>query len=186
MHQSMDEIYSEFYPKVYGVALRMTQNVALAEDLAQETFIHINNGLDSFRANSKLSTWIHRVTINTVLMHMRKKSTKVERFSIDEGVIIGDHNQRGAFLGDDDIFTMAENLAADPVFFDEHIDLERAFNSLPPGYRQSLELHDIVGMNHEEVAVVMGCVEGTVKSQVHKARQRMRKLLGGEVPFKKV
>jgi RNA polymerase sigma-70 factor (ECF subfamily) len=160
--QAFDELYQRHSRRVYSLCLRMTGNVSEAEDLTQEVFIQLFRKIGSFRGESAFTTWLHRLTVNQVLMHFRKRSVKLEQ-TTDEGdtpvqIVRG-----------------TENPNAMPVV--DRIALDKAIKQLPPGYRTVFILHDIEGHEHEEIARMLGCSVGTSKSQLHKARMKLRDLL---------
>ena len=160
---AFEEIYQRHHRRVYSVCLRMLQNATEAEDLTQEVFIQLYRKIGSFRGDSAFTTWLHRMTVNQVLMHFRKRSVKYEK-TTEEGetptqVVVGTENHQKMPIVD-------------------KIALDNAISQLPPGYRSVFVLHDIEGYEHEEVAKILGCSVGTSKSQLHKARLKMRKLLG--------
>ena len=140
----------------------MLQNAAEAEDLTQDVFIQLYRKLGSFRGESAFTTWLHRMTVNQVLMHFRKRNVKFE-FTTEEG-----ETPEQTVVG-----------SADPGRMQvvDKIALERAVEELPNGYKKVFLLHDVEGFEHEEVAKILGCSVGTSKSQLHKARLRLRKLL---------
>src|SRR3712207_2090132 len=140
----------------------MTGNPTQAEDLTQEVFVHLLNKVGSFRGESQFTTWLHRLTVNQVLMHFRKASTRSEH-TTDEG-----ETPVQIVRGTEDPSRM-------PVI--DRIALERAIAALPPGYRSVFVLHDVEGHEHEEVARMLGTSVGTSKSQLHKARLKLRQLL---------
>lgn len=159
---AFEQLYERHNRRVYSLCLRMTQNIAEAEDLAQEAFIQLFRKIGSFRGESAFTTWLHRLTVNQVLMHFRKKSVKLERTTEEgetpEQVVQGTQNPN----------TM-------PVI--DRIALDRALAQLPPGYREVFLLHDVEGHEHGEIARMLGVAEGTSKSQLHKARMKLRSLL---------
>jgi RNA polymerase sigma-70 factor (ECF subfamily) len=160
--QAFEELYQRHNRRVYSLCLRMTQNVSEAEDLAQEVFIQLFRKIGSFRGESAFTTWLHRMTVNQVLMHFRKRSVKLEH-TTEEGetpvqVVRG-----------------TENPNQMPVV--DRIALDKAIAQLPPGYRTVFVLHDVEGHEHEEIAQMLGCSVGTSKSQLHKARMKLRGLL---------
>lgn len=159
-----DEIYRAHYRRVYAVCLRMTGNVAEAEDLTQEVFLHLHRKLGLFRGESAFTTWLHRLTVNYVLMHFRKRRVRPE-VSAEESEVA----DRVAAIAD------TRDRSPDP----ERITLETAVGKLPPGYRRVFVLHDVEGYEHEEIARLLGCSPGTSKSQLHKARRKLRTLLSG-------
>jgi RNA polymerase sigma-70 factor (ECF subfamily) len=159
---AFEEIYDRHHRRVYSICMRMLQNATEAEDLTQEVFIQLYRKIGSFRGDSAFTTWLHRLTVNQVLMHFRKRSVKMEK-TTEEGetpvqIVNGTENPRQM-----------------PVV--DRIALDAAIAQLPPGYRSVFVLHDIEGYEHEEVAKILGCSVGTSKSQLHKARLKMRKLL---------
>lgn len=160
--KSFEELYERHNRRVYSLCLRMTQNVAEAEDLAQEAFIQLFRKIGSFRGDSAFTTWLHRLTVNQVLMHFRKRSVKLERTTEEGETPV-------------QIVRGTENPNAMPVL--DRIALDRALSQLPPGYRTVFVLHDIEGHEHEEIAKILGVAVGTSKSQLHKARMKLRRLL---------
>jgi len=161
------DLFNRHKGRVYALCLRMTKNTAEAEDLMQEAFLHMFRRLAAFRLDSALSTWLYRVTINTILMHFRKKSLK--QVSIDEP--IGGEEQSSSKVRE---FPSADVRLAGCV---DRVALDRALDELPNGSRQIFLLHEIEGYQHHEIAEFLGCSVGNSKSQLHKARQRIRELL---------
>jgi RNA polymerase sigma-70 factor (ECF subfamily) len=160
--EAFEALYERHNRRVYSLCLRMTQNASEAEDLAQEVFIQLFRKIGSFRGESAFTTWLHRMTVNQVLMHFRKRSVKLEQ-TTEEGetpvqVVKGTENPNNM-----------------PVV--DRIALDKAIEQLPPGYRTVFTLHDIEGHEHEEIARMLGCSVGTSKSQLHKARMKLRTLL---------
>ena len=160
--QAFEQLYERHNRRVYSLCLRMTGNVPEAEDLAQEVFIQLFRKVGSFRGDSAFTTWLHRMTVNQVLMHFRKRSVRDEK-TTEEGDV-----PEQTVLG-------TENPNQMPVI--DRIALDRAVAQLPPGYRSVFILHDVEGHEHEEVARILGCSVGTSKSQLHKARMKLRRLL---------
>src|ERR671932_1769851 len=160
--ESFEELYARHHRRVYSLCLRMTGNVAEAEDLAQEAFIQLFRKIGSFRGESAFTTWLHRLTVNQVLMHFRKKGVRMEQTTDDGDVPV-------------QVVKGTENPNHMPIV--DRIALERAIEKLPPGYRTVFVLHDIEGHEHEEIAKLLGCSVGTSKSQLHKARMKLRHLL---------
>jgi RNA polymerase sigma-70 factor (ECF subfamily) len=168
--QSFEELYDRHNRRVYSLCLRMTQNTAEAEDLAQEAFIQLFRKIGSFRGDSAFTTWLHRLTVNQVLMHFRKRSVKMERTTEEGETPV-------------QIVRGTENPNAMPVL--DRIALDRALVQLPPGYRTVFVLHDVEGHDHEEIAKFLGIAVGTSKSQLHKARMKLRKLLKSQTDILK-
>jgi RNA polymerase sigma-70 factor (ECF subfamily) len=162
---AFEQLYARHNRRVYSVCLRMTQNVAEAEDLAQEAFIQLFRKIGSFRGESAFTTWLHRLTVNQVLMHFRKRSVKLERTTEEGDTPV-------------QIVRGTENPNKMPVL--DRIGLDHALKQLPPGYRSVFVLHDIEGHDHEEIAKILGVAVGTSKSQLHKARMKLRRLLKQE------
>jgi RNA polymerase sigma-70 factor (ECF subfamily) len=165
--EAFQALYDRHKRRVYSLCLRMTANTAEAEDLAQEAFLQLYRKIATFRGESAFSTWLHRLSVNVVLMHLRKKSLPV--VSLEE-------TTQG--VGEEDI--PKKDFGADDVALAGSIDrlqLQRAVDSLPPGYRTIFVLHDIEGYEHNEIAGIVGCSIGNSKSQLHKARMKLRDLL---------
>ena len=163
-------LYREHSRRVFGICLRMTGDRSEAEDLTQETFLTIFRKIQSFRGNSAFATWLHRVTVNIALMRLRKKVPAAN--SLDQ------QNDR-----DEDDFKAPLQLGERDLQLSGTIDrmnLERAINQLPPGCKAMFVLHDVEGYRHEEIAAISGCSVGNSKSQLHKARVRLRKILRSE------
>ena len=149
--------------RVYAVCLRMTNNPADADDLTQEAFIQAFRKLATFRGDSALSTWLHRVAVNTALMHFRRQA--VPKATIEAPA---DHEGGRREFGrqDDRLHHSLDRIA-----------LTRALEALPSGYRMIFELHEIGGYGHREIAKLLSCSVGNSKSQLHKAKQRIRECL---------
>lgn len=153
--------------RVYSLCLRMTRNVAEAEDLSQEAFLQVFRKLPTFRGDSALSTWMYRVAVNTVLMYFRKRGRP--QFSIDDeqaGNENGKTKKRDYGAIDFQLSGCVDRIA-----------LARAIKELPHGYRKIFLLHEVEGYEHREIARLLRCSVGNSKSQLHKARLRMRELL---------
>ncbi len=155
-------LYKKYSRRTYSLCLRMTSSQTEAEDLTQEVFIQLFRKVGSFRGDSAFSTWLHRLTVNQVLMHFRRRSVKNERTS-DDG----------------EMPEQTVHGTADPAKMPvvDRIALKNAIAQLPNGYKRVFVLHDIEGFEHEEVARMMGISIGTSKSQLHKARLKLRGLL---------
>jgi RNA polymerase sigma-70 factor (ECF subfamily) len=159
---AFEQLYQQHYRRVYSLCLRMLGSTTQAEDLTQEVFLQVFRKLGSFRGDSQFTTWLHRLTVNQVLMHFRKRGVKLEHTS-EEGDFT---NVVETPLQSTRRISMVDRLA-----------LEKAIAELPPGYRTVFALHDIEGYEHEEIAGMLGVSIGTSKSQLHKARMRLRELL---------
>jgi len=166
--EAFQVLYDLHKRRVYSLCLRMTSNTAEAEDLAQEAFLQLFRKIGTFRGESAFSTWLHRLSVNVVLMHLRKKALPV--VSLEE-------TTQGS-SGEED--TPKKDFGAEDVALAGSIDrlqLQRAVESLPPGYRTIFVLHDVEGYEHNEIATIVGCSIGNSKSQLHKARMKLRDLL---------
>jgi RNA polymerase sigma-70 factor (ECF subfamily) len=159
---AFEQLYERHNRRVYSLCLRMTQNAAEAEDLAQEAFIQLFRKIGSFRGESAFTTWLHRLTVNQCLMHFRKKSVKLERTTEEGDTPV-------------QVVRGTENPNAMPVL--DRIALDNALKQLPAGYRTVFVLHDVEGHEHEEIARMLNVAVGTSKSQLHKARMKLRKIL---------
>jgi RNA polymerase sigma-70 factor (ECF subfamily) len=160
-------LYRRHSRRVFGVCLRMAGNQSEAEDLTQETFLTIFRKIQSFRGESAFSTWVHRVAVNTVLMRLRKKNVASD--SLDEPRERDEEEFKTPMqLGERDL-QLSGTI--------DRINLERAINQLAPGCRAMFMLHDVEGYRHNEIAEIAGCSVGNSKSQLHKARLRLREIL---------
>lgn len=155
-------IYNRYHRRTYSLCLRMTNSQTEAEDLTQEVFIQLFRKIGSFRGDSAFSTWLHRLTVNQVLMHFRRRSVKNEKTSED-----GEMPEQ----------TMPGSKNPNKMQVIDRIALKNAIAQLPNGYHNVFVLHDVEGYEHEEVARMMGISVGTSKSQLHKARLKLRGLL---------
>ncbi len=164
---AFEEVYNRHHRRVYSICLRMLQNATEAEDLTQEVFIQLHRKIGSFRGDSAFTTWLHRMTVNQVLMHFRKRNVKFEKTTEEGETPV-------------QIVSGTANPLKMPVV--DKIAIEHAIEQLPPGYRNVFVLHDVEGYEHEEVARILGCSVGTSKSQLHKARIKLRKLLQKKAP----
>ena len=155
-------LYELHSRRVYRVILRILKNVSDTEDLTQQVFLGLFRKIGSFRGESAFTTWLHRLTVNQVLMHFRKRGVRLEQTTEEGEVPV-------------QIVKGTENPNAMPVV--DRIALDKAIAQLPPGYRSVFTLHDIEGHEHEEIARMLGVSVGTSKSQLHKARMKLRGLL---------
>ena len=159
---AFEKLYRRHFRRVYAICLRMTGNPAEAEDLTQDVFTNLFRKIGQFRGMSAFTTWLHRFTVNQVLMYFRKRKSRPE-FTTEEGetpvqIVQGTANP--------DRMPIIDRLA-----------IEQAIAQLPPGYRQIFVLHDVEGYEHEEIAQMLGIAVGTSKSQLHKARLKLRSLI---------
>jgi RNA polymerase sigma-70 factor, ECF subfamily len=168
---AFDFLYQLHGRRVYALCLRMVNNPADAEDLMQEAFLQLFRKIGTFRGESAFSTWLHRMTVNVVLMRLRKKSLPTD--SLEETL---DPDQENSSPKRD---VGAPDLRLSGAV--DRVNLERSIEQLPPGYRTVFVLHDVQGYEHNEIADIMGCSVGNSKSQLHKARTRLRELLQEQV-----
>jgi len=164
--EAFEFLYNLHKRRVYSLCLRMTGNVASAEDLTQEAFLQLFRKIGTFRGESAFSTWLHRMAVNVVLMQLRKKGLPVVPIEEttegeEEGTV---RKEPGA---------PDERLAGSI----DRLQIQRAVDELPPGYRTIFVLHDVQGYEHNEIAELVGCSIGNSKSQLHKARIKLRELL---------
>lgn len=159
---SFEEIYRRHSRRVYAICLRMTGNATEAEDLTQDTFAHLFRKIGTFRGSSAFTTWLHRLTVNQVLMHFRRRRARPETVTEDGEAPV-------------EMVRGSENPNRMPVV--DRIALEQAIAQLPEGYRRVFLLHDVEGYEHEEIARMLGVAAGTSKSQLHKARMKLRTLI---------
>jgi len=163
--EAFSALFESHKRRVYSLCLRMTGNTAEAEDLTQEAFLQLFRKISTFRGESAFSTWLHRLAVNVVLMHLRKKG--LQQVSLDELDTSQDEPVKRDY-GDDDRRLVGSI---------DRISLSRAIADLPPGYRAVFVLHDIEGYEHNEIAEIMNCSVGNSKSQLHKARMKLREWL---------
>jgi RNA polymerase sigma-70 factor (ECF subfamily) len=156
--RAMSRLYDRYSQRVFNVVCRMVGRQE-AEELAQDAFVRVFKGIRGFRGNSALGTWIYRLTMNLCLSYLAKRTRRrrlQERYEREQVAIWEAPPKRSPWL---------------------RAQLERALGELPDGYRAVLVLHDVEGLSHKEIAAILDCREGTSKSQLHKARLRMRTLL---------
>ncbi len=164
---AFEQIYRAHSRRVYALCLRMIGNPAEAEEFTQDAFLQLFRKIHTFRGDSAFSTWLHRLTVNIVLMKLRKKTLPVD--SLDESAEPDEETgKRAPELGGPDLRLNGSI---------DRVHLQRAVDQLPPGYKQMFILHDVQGYRHEEIAGILGCSVGNCKSQLHKARMRLRELL---------
>lgn len=150
-------LYEHYKPLVFSICLRIGKSPDLAEDLTQEIFVTVFKKLKTFAFDSQLSTWLYRIAVNQVLMYFRSNKKRLQFLTVDE---------------------LTPNLI--PFYqlsLDERILLDDALGQLAPGYGTIFELKEIFGYDHREIGNLLGISEGTSKSQAHKAKQRLQKLV---------
>lgn len=164
--ESFEILYKRHKGHVYSLCLRMLKNAATAEELTQEAFLQVYRKIRHFRGESAFSTWLYRVTFNTVLIHLRKK--RPCELPLDSTSILDCTQTPQDKLPVEDV-TLAGSL--------DRVMLDRAVSELPPGQRMAFVLHDIEGYEHKEVGKLLGWSIGCSKSQLHRARLKLRRLL---------
>jgi RNA polymerase sigma-70 factor (ECF subfamily) len=163
----IEEIYEQYRCRVYSWCLHIARNVEDAEDLTQEAFLRLFCKINTYRGESAFSTWLYRLTTNIALMRMRRKT--LPQTPLDEIL----ETQKGAINPCQELKTSDRALAASVV----RVDLQRMFDQMPNGYRKALFLHDSEDYSHPEIAELTGWSIGTSKSQLHRARRQLRKLI---------
>ena len=168
---AFEHLYQLHGRRVYALCLRMVGNPSDAEDLMQEAFLQLFRKIGTFRGESAFSTWLHRMTVNVVLMRLRKKTLPAA--SLEETT-----------EPDEETGGPRKDIGAPDLRLSgavDRVNLERSIEKLPPGYRTVFVLHDVQGFEHNEIAGIMGCSVGNSKSQLHKARTRLRELLQEDI-----
>jgi len=155
------DLYQLHHRRVYSICLRMTQDISDAEDLTHEVFVQLFRTIGSFRGESAFSNWLHRLTVNHVLMHFRKNKRRLQSEQLTESLETLSRHATGS---------KRTNIV-------DRILLSEVIAKLPEGYREALILHDIHGLDHKEIARRKGRTEGTSKSQLHKAKVTLRALI---------
>lgn len=166
--EAFSALYKTHWPRVYSICLRITREPSEAEDCAQEAFLQCFLKLSSFRGDSALSTWLHRLAVNVVLMKIRSRRGRPVPVTLTPPENGSSDSAPAKCLSIEDA-----NLAGTI----DRITLTRALRRLPRGYRAVFLLHDVEGMVHSEIARKLGCTVGNSKSQLHQARLRLRRFL---------
>lgn len=163
--EAFEALFHAYEGRVYSLCARMTGDLGEAEDLAQETFLQLFRRISTFRNESAFSTWLHRVTVNVVLMHRRRKRVQLVPFDQPDVTVDGPvWREHGA--EDQRLIGLVDRIA-----------IRRAIRRLPEGRRAILILHDLEGYIHSEIAQLQDCSIGNSKSQLSRARWNMRELL---------
>jgi RNA polymerase sigma-70 factor, ECF subfamily len=157
---AFEELYRLHSPRIYSLACRMTGSPQEGEDLLQDIFLHVHRKLGSFRGDAALGTWLYRLAMNQCLDFVRSRQSRMR-------VMTDGFEEDGS---DEPVAPRDQ-----PVV---RLDLERAVQQLPDGYRAAFVLHDVEGLDHKQIADLLGISEGTSRSQVFKARMKLRMLLG--------
>ncbi|MGH9794069.1 MAG: RNA polymerase sigma factor [Candidatus Acidiferrales bacterium] len=163
---AFEYLYRSHSRRVYGVCLRILRNTSDAEDVTQQIFLRVFRKIGTFRGDSAFSTWLHRVTVNAVLMHMRRKERT--ETSTDDPEYASQRDKVPREIGSSETSMLGA--------FDRR-NLLRAIRELPCGHKRVFLLHDVLGYRHSEIVDLVGCSIACSKSRVHRARKRMRHLL---------
>ena len=161
--EAFEKIYWKHHRRIFGICIQMTKSVIEGEDLTQQIFLNLFRKIGSFRGDSAFSTWLHRMSVNQILMHFRTNKSRKEETTEDGELPEAAFSQTKQPKDGNQIL--------------DHYQLSEAIAKLPDGYRKVVILHDIQGFEHEEIARMLGCATGTTKSQLHKARKKLRRML---------
>ena len=164
---AFEAMYRAHAGRLFGLVSRMLGSAPEAEDVLQEIFVSAHRKMGNFRGESTLGTWLYRIAVNHCLDHLRSRGARMARATES--------------LDKEDPYEPAAVEPLVPTAI-SRIDLERAIAQLPDGCRAAFVLHDVEGLDHREVGAALGISEGTSKSQVHKARHRLRRLLSVRIP----
>ncbi|HET7107454.1 MAG TPA: sigma-70 family RNA polymerase sigma factor [Candidatus Acidoferrum sp.] len=167
---AFESLYNAHCKHVYSLCLRMLRNIAEAEDLTQQVFLQLFRKIGTFRGDSSFSTWLHRISVNAVLMHLRRRPLAEKQMQSLDDDGTGGTEQVDADRAD----TSSRGVI-------DSINLKRAIRRLPDGYKRFFLMHDVMGYRHAEIAALLGCSTGCSKSQLHKARKSLRRMLQGEI-----
>jgi len=167
---AFSQLYWELRTRVFSICMRMVHDFELAEDLTQETFLQLHRKITSFRGDSLFTTWLHRMTINIVLMRLRKRVLPV--VSLDHMMI--------SVTSEEKIERDFGTCDQAQVGVVDRLAIDRALANLPPGCRNIYVLHDVQGFQHKEIASMQRCSLGNSKSQLHRARLALRSALSAQ------
>jgi RNA polymerase sigma factor (sigma-70 family) len=162
--ETFEALYRAHSPRVYALCLRLTADEGKARELTQDVFVQAWKALPEFRGDANITTWLHRIAVNAMLMERRTERRRLARVSLadDSSEDEAARDLQGSIEGPD---------------VASAIDLERAIATLPPGVRRAFVLHDVEGYTHEEIATMTGLAAGTLRAQVHRARQLLMRML---------
>lgn len=160
---AFEELYKAHASRVYALCLRLTADSAKARELTQDVFVRAWEALPEFRGEANITTWLHRIAVNAMLMQRRTERRRTARVALADD----DTDDAGAVAAG----------ATPPMDVATAIDLERAVAALPPGVRRAFVLHDVEGYSHEEIARMTGLAAGTLRAQLHRARQLLIRTL---------
>ena len=159
---AFEQLYRLHSGRVYALCLRLSADPVVARELTQDTFVRAWEGLPRFRADATLTTWLHRIAVNALLERRRGERRRTARVTLVDDEEDGESVIAGVVVAPD-VATA--------------IDLERAIGALPPGVRRAFVLHDVEGFTHEEIATMTGLAAGTLRAQLHRARQLLMRAL---------
>jgi RNA polymerase sigma-70 factor (ECF subfamily) len=159
---AFEQLYRRHAGRVYALCLRLAADPVVARELVQDTFVKAWDALPRFRADASLTTWLHRIAVNALLERRRGEKRRTSRVSL-AGDEEEDEREIAGVVFAPDVATT--------------IDLERAIGALPPGVRRAFVLHDVEGYTHEEIATMTGLAAGTLRAQLHRARQLLKRAL---------
>ena len=162
--ESFEALYRAHAARVYALCLRLTADDVQARELTQDVFVQAWKALPDFRGDANITTWLHRIAVNAMLMKRRSERRRLARVAL-----VGDTD-------DDDQMAAVDGQVEAPDI-GAAIDLERAIAALPPGVRRAFVLHDVEGYSHEEIARMTGLAAGTLRAQLHRARQLLMRML---------
>jgi RNA polymerase sigma-70 factor, ECF subfamily len=169
-HTAFAQLYTLHKRRVHSICLRMVGDVAVAEELTQEVFLQLHRKIETFRGESEFTTWLHRLTVNLVWMWLRAPKNR-RNYSIEQLLEARDFAIRQRLtVTDRQLVSTIDRLA-----------VQQALRQLPPGYRTVLTLHDIEGLEHNEIAEILGITIGSSKSQLHRGRRAMIEALGVKI-----
>lgn len=160
---AFEELYRLHSPRVYSLCFRLTADAARARELTQDVFVRAWEALPDFRGDANVTTWLHRIAVNAMLMQRRSDKRRMARIGL------ADDDERDA--------EAVNRGSTPPADVATAIDLERAVAELPPGVRRAFVLHDVEGYSHEEIARMTGLAAGTLRAQLHRARQLLMRTL---------
>ena len=169
--EAFEGLYRREVGRVYALCLRMTADAVRARELTQSVFVRAWARLGSFRGDAKLSSWLHRIAVNEMLIEARSDRRRRARVVLEEDAYEPEHGQS------ESVRAPKGGGFAPPVDTETRIDLERAIAALPPGARTVFVLHDIHGYRHEEISRMTGSAEGTLRAQLHRARKLLMEAL---------
>jgi RNA polymerase sigma-70 factor (ECF subfamily) len=169
--QAFAVLYEAHKARIFSICLRMLHERSLAEDVTQDVFLCAFRRMNSFRGDCAFATWLHSIAVNCVLMQFRRRKTRIsDQLPIDHMDNVADNPCERIRADDRELAGSINRIA-----------LIDAINQLPPGYLITFLLVDVEGYTHMEVAGMLGCSTGNTKSQLHKARLKLRRLLAGSI-----